>query len=127
MLVCAFDPKAYRSPQRVWDDERNCFIDAWMTTNTFDIYLCDGRHIVVPIGFIYDKGSVPRAAWPLIPRDDRSGTIAFLVHDYLYTEKITTRKEADQIMYELLLAGGMSRFRASAAYRAVRAAFWNSW
>lgn len=127
MLVFAFDPDKYRSPQRVWDSERKQFLDRWVTTASFTVYLTDGRTIVVPVGFEYDKGSVPRFAWPLMPRDDRSGVLAWLVHDYLYATHETTRQEADQIMYELLRAGGMGRIRASAAYRAVRLGGWSAW
>ena len=127
MLVFAFDPEQYKSPQRVWDEAEKRYLDVWETQAPFEVYLVDGRKIVVPKGFVYDKGSVPRLAWGLIPRDDRSGVIAFLVHDYLYETKSTTRKEADQIMYELLRLGGMSWFRAQLAFQAVRAAVWKNW
>ncbi len=127
MLVCGFDPSQYKSPQRVWDAVERNYLDAWETQAPFEVYLCDGRKITVPKGFVYDKGSVPRLAWGLIPRDDRSGVIAFLVHDYLYETQILSRKESDQIMYELLRAGGMSWFRSQAAYRAVRLAVWKNW
>lgn len=126
-LVFAFNPEQYRSPQRVWDGDERRYLDAWETQAPFEVYLNDGRKIVVPKGFVYDKGSVPRLAWGLIPRDDRAGVIAFLVHDYLYESKMTTRKEADQIMYELLRLGGMSWLRAQMAHKAVRMAVWNTW
>ena len=126
-LVAAFNPEAYRSPQRVWDADKRQFIDEWITTGVTEVYLSDGRKITVPIGFQYDKGSVPRIAWPLMPRDDRSGVIAYQVHDWLYFTAETTRKEADQIMYELLRLGGMGWIRAQSAYRAVRAGGWLYW
>lgn len=125
--VCAFDPKQYRSPQRVWDKALQQYTDEWETTAKFDVVLCDGDTITVPAGYRYNKGSVPRIAWPVIPRDDRAGVIAWQVHDYLYGVKTIPRNIADRIMYELLIAGGMSRFRAQVAYRAVRAAFWKNW
>lgn len=126
MIVSEYNFQNYRSPQRMWDEEKGRFIDEWMTTSDFNIRLTDGRVIHIPIGFVYDKGSVPRAAWFLVPRDDRSGIVAFLVHDWLYTEQETTRKEADLIMYELLRIGGMSKFRAKVVYYAVRGAVWRT-
>lgn len=130
-LVCAFDPEAFRSPQRVWDAKKRRYVAEWDTTAEFELILCDGRKIIVPNNFRYNKGSVPRIFWPLMPRDDSAGVIAWQVHDLLYDDKYRppgfTRAEADQIMLELLIFGGMSEARALAAYYAVRSAFWKNW
>lgn len=125
-LVASYNAEDYTSPQRIWDDTKKRFIDEWMTINEFNVLLTDGREIHIPLGFVYDKGSVPRLAWWMVPRDDRSGIVAFLVHDWLYTSQETSRKEADQIMYELLRDGGMRLLRAKAVYYAVRAAIWRT-
>lgn len=129
-IVCGFDPTQYKSPQRVWDAKKRQYTDEWETPDKCELYLCDGRKIVVPKGFRYDKGSVPRWAWWLIPRDDRTGINAFKIHDYLYDAaqgRPLTRSEADQVMYELLRMGGMSWLRAQAAHKAVRMAVWKNW
>src|SRR5690606_14160663 len=97
-----YDPATYRSPQRLWDAENQCWLDRWMTTSSFDVFLCDGTHIHIPVGFEYDKASVPRMVWWYLPRDDRHVIVAALVHDYLYEAKLTTRSVADRAFYDLL-------------------------
>lgn len=124
-----YDPRQYRSPQRVWDVEAQAYTDYWITTAPFDITLPDGRKIHVPKDFIYDKASVPRAAWWWLSRDDRHTLIAALVHDYLYdNQKIDGewiyRKEADEIFYNLLRQSGMRWSKAKAVYTAVRVGGW---
>lgn len=127
-IVAAVDFSLYLSPQRVWDEDIRQHLDLWKTRGEFELILSDGRRITVPKGFVYNKGSVPRAFWWLMPRDDRTGGVAWQIHDLLYDKKLgrfLSRKEADQIMYELLLIGGMSKFRASLAYAGVRSAVWH--
>lgn len=124
-----YDPKSYRSPQRVWDAENRQYTDHWATTAEFTMTLCDGRTIVVPEDFVYDKASIPRIAWWWLPRDDAKILIAALVHDYLYvTQQIEqdwiTRKEADEIFYALIRDAGMRWTKAKLAYSAVRAGGW---
>lgn len=127
MIVAAYDIGKYVSPRRVYCDKTKKLLDEWITISEFEVFLTDGRVIRVPPGFVYDKGSVPRLAWAIIPRDDRFGVVAFLVHDYLYVKKETTRKEADQIMYELLRSGGMSWIRSKLAHNAVWLGGWIGW
>lgn len=124
-----YDPRQYRSPQRVWDIEKQVYSNQWITIADFTVILPDGRTITVPKGFMYDKASVPRIVWWWLPRDDRHILIAALVHDYLYdTQKIEGewiyRKEADQIFYDLLIQSGMRWSKAKAAYTAVRVGGW---
>lgn len=124
-----YNPKQYRSPQRVWDEIQRRYLDQWVTTSTFEMWLSDGRKITIPIGFEYDKASIPRPAWWYLSRDDKHILIAALVHDYLYTNqriggKWITRKEADQIFYELIRQAGMRYTKAKLAYMAVRLGGW---
>ncbi|MCX4186784.1 DUF1353 domain-containing protein [Methylophaga sp. OBS4] len=124
-----YDPMQYRSPQRLWDPVTGEFVDRWITTSDFDIQLPDGRQIHIPIGFIYDKASVPRLVWWYIPRDDRHINIAALVHDYLYEiQQIENdwivRKEADQHFHGIIKQSGMRPTKAYAAYAGVRAGGW---
>lgn len=129
MTDYVYDPMQYRSPQRIWDPVKQEFIDQWMTTADFDIRLPDGRQIHIPVGFVYDKASVPRFVWWYIPRDDRHINIAALIHDYLYVtqqveSKWIVRKEADKHFHGIILQSGMRPVKAKAAYLGVRAGGW---
>lgn len=124
-----YDPLQYRSPQRMWDPVKQEFIDKWITTGDFDIELPDGRLIHIPIGFVYDKASVPPFVWWWLPRDDKHVLIAALVHDYLYemqkiANKWIVRKEADGHFLGIILQSGMRATKAHAAYVGVRAGGW---
>lgn len=132
MSKYSYDRKQYHSPHRLSDPLSGEFVDLWETHETFDMYTPEDEHIHIPSGFQYDKGSVPRWAWKLIPRDDRKGIIPFLVHDFLYEKQSIggqpiLRKYADQIFYDLLRQEGMGWFRAKMAYRAVRLGGWAYW
>lgn len=53
-----------------------------------------GQTIVIPAGYTTDFASVPQPLWWLIPPNGRSVNPS-VVHDYLYDNRIGTRKEAD--------------------------------
>lgn len=91
----------------------------------------------IPKGFKHDGASVPRLAWTLSGlTPDGLLRAAALVHDYFYrkvgwmvlenvqTKKMTVlkvdRKSADDIFLKLMLAAGVSRYRANVAHRFVR-------
>ncbi|MFM4719143.1 DUF1353 domain-containing protein [Aeromonas bivalvium] len=59
----------------------------------------DGRHeIVVPIGFVSDLASIPKALWWW--QSPHEATMApAIIHDYLYWEQSCTKDEADAVMY----------------------------
>lgn len=127
MLV--FDVSQYRSPNRLVDPKTGEFVDLWQTVAPFRVRLCDGREILIPEGFVFDKASVPRMVWWYLPRDDRRVIIAALVHDYLYfTQKIAgqwiTRQEADELFYQLIRHAKMRYTKSQAAYWAIRAGGW---
>lgn len=75
--------------------------------------------ITVPKGFITDLASVPRI-WILY---DELGDIAQMpgvVHDYLYSNNITSRKVADKILYEAMRVTGISKLKSKLFYWGVR-------
>lgn len=115
-----YNARDYRSPQRVWDAETQSYLDLWRTVDDFTITLPAGTQIYIPAGFDYDKGSVPRPLWWWFPRDDRRAVIAVLVHDFLYDTGLLSRKQADQIFYDLLRLEGMRWSKARAAWLGVR-------
>lgn len=123
------NPLHYRSPQRVWDAENRRYTDKWRTTAPFRFAIVDEDEawFEIPSGFEYDKASVPRMVWWYLPRDGRQVIIAALVHDYLYSTKITPRDIADRVFYDLLRQSGMRWSKARAAYLAVRSFGWLPW
>jgi hypothetical protein len=74
------------------------------TINRYTLYkpllikLSTGMLITIPKGFEWDLASVPRFLWWLMSPDVDS-EIAYLIHDYLYVNKIVDRKTADKEMY----------------------------
>lgn len=63
-----------------------------------NIQLSNDDLIRIPKGFEWDLSSVPRPLWGLLPPDG-DFELASLIHDWLYINKITTRKFADKEMF----------------------------
>ncbi len=79
-------------------------------------------NITVPKGYEFDGASVPVPFSWIYPRASSKYQQAAAVHDYIY-EKLgnkLTRKEADQIFYDGLIALNIHWFHASVMYYAVR-------
>lgn len=86
--------------------------------------------------FVFDGVSIPRPLWSIVGTElGGRCRLAGLVHDFLYQHCGKTwilhgetrayftwfsRRQCDQIFYDLLLRAGMPRFRAWLMYRAVR-------
>lgn len=79
------------------------------------------RVIEVPEGFVYDGASIPRALWWLIggPFTGRYRRAA-LLHDYLYTVRVCSREEADQVLLEAMVEDRVPKWRRWAMFQAVR-------
>ena len=94
--------------------------------------------ITVPAGFRFDLSSVPRVFWSLIAPFELS-IAAPLVHDFLYRHggkppegsvappRAYTRAEADRTFRAMMEAEGVSAWRRTAAYLAVRAFGGRAW
>lgn len=83
----------------------------------------NGKHITVPAGFQSDGASVPEFLWDSVsPKIDQRTLRGAVVHDYLYrtADEQWTRKEADELFYELIREDGLSWWRAQKAYWGVR-------
>lgn len=80
--------------------------------------------IVVEKDFETDMWSIPRIFWVFL---DPTKWLAFVLHDYLYTKITTTRKEADEILFEALLVEGCSKIEAYIIYMWVRIGGWIAW
>jgi len=94
--------------------------------------IINNKYIVVPKGFTTDFASVPKVLKGLIPFEFLYNQIV-VIHDYLYSTKIVSRKEADLILKEgLLLLDNYSvkaKIYSSIFYSAVRlfgGSHWNN-
>ena len=81
-------------------------------------------------GDVIDGASIPRFLWSMLG-GPYSGLhrVATALHDSAYIAKVGTRKQADQMMLEKMLADGVGVVKARLMYRAVRwfgRSAWNS-
>lgn len=75
--------------------------------------------VTVPAGFVTDFATVPRLPVVYLAFDGY-GDRAAVVHDFLYRQGEISRETCDKVFYEALLADGVSKWRASLMYAAVR-------
>lgn len=75
--------------------------------------------IVVPAGFIWDGGSVPRIFWELVDPWG-SASKAYLLHDWLYHTQERSRLVSDAILMEAMEVLGVGFIKRKVIYRAVR-------
>lgn len=78
-----------------------------------------GVTIAVPTGFVTDLASIPRGLWNILPPIGRYDRAA-VVHDYLYACGFTTRKQADDVLYEAMRVTQVGRVAAWTIYAGVR-------
>lgn len=82
--------------------------------------LCGIEHTVYA-GFVSDGMSVPRFLWWFLAvPDDETVLVPSIIHDWLYTTHICTRKEADLWYYHALLTNGYPKWKAVLTYIGVR-------
>lgn len=89
-----------------------------------------GKRLIVPAGFESDGASVPRFFWRVVfPPTDTRALRAAIAHDYIYRHHPPgwTRAEADRMFRDVLIADGVSRFRAGLAWLGVRLFGGSSW
>lgn len=78
--------------------------------------------VVVPVGFVTDFASVPRIPYVFDIAGDK-GDMSGTVHDYLYDKDCTlpvSRRQADKVLKEGLIAQGVPKWIAFMMYVAVR-------
>jgi hypothetical protein len=109
-MITAFDVTIF------WHSQKEKVL---FRTNQEYTFFIDGKSIVVPEGFETDFASVPKTFWGLFPPIGKHNPAA-LVHDYLYDNRIGTRRNADMIFLRLMLQYGVDPFRSLLMYGAVR-------
>lgn len=97
-----------------------------------------GYTVFIPAGFRFDLASVPRFLWPLIGAHELS-IEAPAVHDFIYVRagvmsdgeveplRGFSRRETDFLFRMIMRSCGVSRFRRSVAWLAVRLFGWIPW
>ena len=83
----------------------------------------NNKILIVPAGFQCDGASVPQFLWSTIsPAIDPRTLQAAIAHDYLYrnTPENWTRKEADELFYDLCRKNGLSWWASQKAYWGIR-------
>jgi hypothetical protein len=91
----------------------------WRVQHHFHYFIDDVRYRV-PIDYITDHASVPRAFWWLCPPADPKYAAASLIHDYCYSAELWTRKKNDLIFLAIMQYSGVRRWRRAIMYAAVR-------
>lgn len=118
------DQAAFLTPLRSEDEDGR----SWKLLEPLRYYskILD-RVIELPAGFVADSYSAPYdfvGSWIVRGLDRRPA----FVHDKLYSERATTRKQADDVLLEAMESVGISWWRRQAIYRAVRlggAMYWS--
>lgn len=90
--------------------------------------------VSIPAGFLTDFASVPEALWFWISPFGKHQEAA-LVHDCLYANKGTingierrlSRKESDELFYQIMLADGVNKVKAKIMKLGVRLFGWKYW
>ena len=75
--------------------------------------------IDVPAGYVTDLASVPRALWTVFPPHGRYAKAA-IVHDYLYSNAIGSKRWADKVFLEAMGVLDVPKWRKWVMYFAVR-------
>jgi hypothetical protein len=102
----------------------------WRLAERFIVYTKQAGEekvwIEVEEGFETDFASIPKIFLPFLEWRDKFNK-ASVVHDWLYYTKQFNRKTADRIFLELMLALGISKFKAYLFYYVVRIFGWIHW
>lgn len=88
-------------------------------------YLTPAAPILIPNGFITDKGSIPKPLRNIIAHDDREMMFAYLVHDVGCETDDMYRFNTDGLLYEVGTELGASWLKKNIIYAAVRSVAWN--
>ena len=106
-IDCRFD---IRTPKE-WFLMEPFFLDVWV----------DQQHVQmkIPKGFCWDGASVPRILQNIFPKWGRYA-VASLAHDWLYENRLGTRKQADRVFLHLMSEAGVNWVGRHLMYLAVR-------
>jgi hypothetical protein len=83
------------------------------------VYQAESTTYTVPVGFITDFASVPRLPFIYAMYGNRAHKAATL-HDYLCRTGLVSRRKADDLFYDAMIASGIEEKYASMMHLAVR-------
>ena len=113
------------TPLRLEDGAGESSLCTLLSTFIYDSDVLNAR-VTVPEGFQTDLASVPRL--PVVYLlTGATGNEAAVIHDFLYTSQPCTRKQADDVFHEALLATGVPAWRAWLMWCGVRAGGAGHW
>ena len=82
----------------------------------------------VPAGFPTDGASIPRRLWPVIGHPFAPIRMrAALLHDWIYSSHVLSRRDADVVYREVLIESGMFPLFAWIEWAVLRCAGWMHW
>jgi hypothetical protein len=82
--------------------------------------------IVVPLGFVTDFASTPRALWAVLPPVGNY-QLGAVVHDFLYWDQGCTREQADDLLRAAMTESRVDRTKRDIIWRAVRRFGQSAW
>jgi hypothetical protein len=82
--------------------------------------------VTVPVGFVTDFASIPRALWTSLPRDG-DYVWAAVVHDYLYWFQKTSKEVADNVLNAAMGNFNIPFLTRTAIYQGVALGGASSW
>lgn len=89
-------------------------------------FIVNRQEYEIPSNFQTDLASIPKIVWPIMAPAHSSLIRPAIIHDWLYRKTCEfTRLQTDLIFYHMLKNDGVSTFRASTMYYAVRFFGWN--
>lgn len=106
-----------------WSDSGNGRIAILLEPITFG-------DITLPAGFMSDGATVPQPLWWFLPPWGDRATVAALFHDYACglldaatpVPRFDTRQKCDGLLYDVLIAAGVSLWRARIVWAGCRIA-----
>ena len=93
--------------------------DLWMVVDEPLVWVDGDTRVSVPVGFVTDLASIPRALRGLLDINGRSRRPA-MAHDWMYTSQPFPREQCDEIFRKALIAEGESEEAAWIYWEGVR-------
>lgn len=103
-----------------WSDRKRKIIFRLLQGVTVENYY-------IPAEYETDFATVPRLFFTIVPTIGRHN-VAALLHDYLYDNRIGSRKQADKLFLKVMLSYEVPKWQAFLMYFAVRVGgrkWWN--
>ncbi len=109
------------------DSVVRCFrgvdVTGWVVAYEFG-----GVRVNIAPHFCFDGASIPQCVWSIIGHPFTPGFVrAALLHDVLYHSHVLSRRMADDALLELLAADGVTWWKRTVIWLAVRCFGWMFW